>query len=88
MESKPLNNTGTNLEKYYNENNQCMLLGFGSTYEERNKLYRIAKFATGKYLLPGFGHISTYSLDLSSCKMNTWYTIQRTEDGNLVILEI
>ena len=88
METKPLTNKGTSLDKYYNENNQCMLLGFSSTYEERNKLYRIARFAAGKYLFPGFGHISSYSLDLSSCKMNTWYSIQRTEDGNLVILEI
>ena len=88
METKAVHNKSTSLEKYYNENHQCMLLGFGSTYEERNKLYRIARFATGKYLFPGFGHISTYSLDLSSCKMNTWYSIQRTADGNLIILEI
>lgn len=88
MESSPLHNTGTNLEKYYNENSQCMLLGFGSTYEDRNKLYKIARFATGKALFPGFGHVKKYSLDLSSCKMNTWYSIQRTEDGNLVIKEI
>ena len=47
--------------KYYNENNQCMLLGFGSTYEERNRLYKISSFATGKYPFPGFGHVNNYS---------------------------
>lgn len=88
MENKPVRNKSTTLEKYYNENSQCMLLGFGSTYEERNMLYKIARFANGKYLFPGFGHISNYSLDLSGCKINTWYSIQRTAEGNLVILEI
>ena len=88
METKSVSNKSTSLEKYYNENRQCMLLGFGSTFSARNKLYVISRFATGKYLVPGFGHISNYSLDLSSCRMNTWYSIQRTIDGNLVILEI
>ena len=87
METKPQRNKSTNLEKYYDENEQCMLYGFGSTYAERNNLYKIARFATGKYPVPAFGYITDYSLDLSSCKINTWYSIQRTADGNLVIVE-
>ena len=88
MENKALKNKSTSLEKYYNENQQCMLFGFGSSYSARNKLYKIARFATGKYYIPGFGHCRNYSLDLSSCKINTWYSIQRTWDGNLIIKEI
>ena len=88
MQTKPLRNKSTTLEKYYDENHQCMLLGFGSTYEERNRLYKIARFANGNYLVPAFGHVVSYSLDLSNCKINTWYSIKRTANGNLVILEI
>ena len=88
METKPLRNKSTSLEKYYDENRQCMLFGFGSTFSARNKLYKIARFATGKNFVPGFGHKRNYSVDLSSCKMNTWYSIQRTNDGNLIILEL
>ena len=88
MESKPAKNKSTTLEKYYDENHQCMLLGFGSTFEERNKLYKIARFATNHFLVLSFGHVKSYSLDLSNCRINTWYSIQRTADGNLIILEI
>ena len=88
MEAKPDRNKSTNLEKYYNENHQCMLLGFGSTFEERNNLYKIARFATKKLFVPGFGRISSYQIDLSGCKMNTWYSIQRTAEGDLIIQEI
>lgn len=88
MQSKPQRNKSTLLEKYYNENHQCMLLGFGSSFEERNMLYKISRFATGNYLVPSFGHVTTYSLDLSNCRINTWYSIKRTADGNLVIVEI
>ena len=88
MQTKPQRNKSTILEKYYNENHQCMLLGFGSSFEERNKLYTISRFATGNYFVPSFGHVTTYSLDLSNCRINTWYSIHRTADGNLVISEI
>lgn len=88
MQTRPLRNKSTSLEKYYDENFQCMLLGFGSSYEERNRLYKIARFATGKYPVPSFGHVTTYSIDLSSCRINNWYSIQREADGNLVVVEL
>ena len=88
MQTKPMRNKSTSLEKYYDENFQCMLLGFGSSYEARNRLYKIARFATGKYLVPTFGHVTTYSIDLSSCHINNWYSIHRDSDGNLVVVEL
>ena len=88
METKPARYKSTSLEKYYDENFQCMLLGFGSSYEARNRLYKIARFATGKYPVPTFGHVTTYSIDLSSCRMNNWYSIHREPDGNLVLIEL
>ena len=87
MENSVPKKRSTTLQKYYNENNQCMLLGFGSTYEERNRLYKISSFATGKYPFPGFGHVNNYSLDLSSCKIDTWYSIHRDSAGNLMVVE-
>lgn len=78
----------TSLEKFYDDNGQCLLLGFGSTYKERNELYKIARFATKKLPVFTFGRVSLYSLDLSSCKINRYYSIQRISNGNLVVVEL
>lgn len=79
---------GTDLEKYYDENAQCLLLGHGSTYEERRQLYRLARFSTKKLPVLNFGTINTYTIDLSPCKVGVFYSIKRNNYGNLVIEEL
>ena len=80
---------GTLLEKYYDDNNQCLLLGYGSSLYERQELYRIARFTTKKLLVvPDFGHTTTFSIDLSECKNDVYYSIQILSDGRVVVKEI
>lgn len=81
-------NKGTMLEKYYDDNHQCLLLGFGSTLEQRQYLYKIAKFATGCLFIPHFGMVTPYSLDLSECKIEVFYSVERTPDGKIYIREL
>lgn len=79
---------GTSLEKYYNDDGQCMLLGFGSSLKDRKNLYKISIFANRKYPVINFGLIDTYRLDLSNCKTNTYYSITYNQDGRLGIQEL
>lgn len=79
---------GTSLEKYYDENGQCMLLGYGSTLRQRQNLYKLARFATGKLPVFAFGKRNTLLLDLSPCKIETYYSIKRNQFGNLVVEEL
>lgn len=88
MQTNPAWKKKTSLEKFYDDNRQCLLLGFGSTFDERHELYKIARFATRKIPVLSFGRVSEYSMDLSSCKINRFYSIQRTTDGNLIVVEL
>ncbi len=78
----------TTLEKFYDDNGQCLLLGFGSTYQARSNLYTIARFANKKLPVFTFGRVSTYTLDLSSCKINRYYSIQRIGNDKMIIVEL
>ncbi len=88
MQTKPSGKKKTSLEKFYDDNKQCLLLGFGSTFEERNDLYKIARFTTRRLPVLSFGHISDFSIDLSECKINCYYSIQRTSDGRIIVVEL
>ncbi len=79
---------GTLLEKYYDDYGQCMLLGYGSSYQARKKLYRIAAFATGKYKVPAFGLVTRFSIDLSGCRPDRYYSISFDENGRYVVQEL
>ena len=79
---------GTLLEKYYNDYGQCMLLGYGSSLKARRQLYKIAVFATGKYKVPGFGHVTRFSIDLSGCRPDRYYSISFSADGDYVVEEL
>ena len=89
METRKDRSGGTSLEKYYDDNGQCLLLGYNSTLYERQELYKIARFATRKLVVvPYFGHTSTYSVDLSCCKNDVYYSIEILYDGKIVVKEI
>ena len=79
---------GTLLEKYYDDYGQCMLLGYGSSLRQRKLLYRIAAFATGKYMVPGFGLVTRFSIDLSGCRPDRYYSIRFNEAGSFVVEEL
>lgn len=79
---------GTSFEKYYNENGQCMLLGYGSTLRERQNMYKMARFITGKLPVFDFGKRNSYIIDLSPCKTEVYYSIKRDRYTNLVIEEL
>lgn len=79
---------GTLLEKYYDDYGQCMLLGYGSSLSDRKKLYRIAAFATGKYRVPSFGLVTRFSIDLSGCRPDRYYSISFNENGSFVVEEL
>lgn len=80
---------GTDLSRYYNENGQCMLLGYGSYLKQRKAMYRIANFTLGKYpVLDFFKKTTTLSLDLSGCRTGYYYSISSTENGDLVVSEL
>lgn len=80
----------TNLEKYYNENKQCMLYGYGTTYTQRHLLYNIATFATKTTLfpIPDFGFTNKYILDLSNCVNDKYYSVTKVPDGKLMLQEL
>ena len=79
---------GTHLEKYYDDYGQYMLLGYGSSLSARKKLYHIAAFATGKYKIPSFGLVTRFSIDLSGCRPDRYYSISFDENGQYVVEEL
>lgn len=79
---------GTLLEKYYDDYGQCMLLGYGSSLSQRKLLYRIAAFATGKYKVPSFALVTRFSIDLSGCRPDRYYSIRFSADGDYVVEEL
>ena len=89
METKKDRHGGTELEKYYDDNGQCLLLGYGSSLYERQQLFKIARFATKKLIIvPTFNHTTTYSIDLSECKNDIYYSIQILSNGKIIVKEI
>lgn len=80
--------SGTDLVKYYNENNQCMLLGYESTYKKRNRMYCISSFATGKIPVLNFGFSEKLIIDLSNCSSDRYYSIKSSYNGDLIIQEL
>ena len=89
LETRKDRKGGTSLEKYYDDNGQCLLLGYNSTLYDRQELYKISRFANKKLLVvPMFGHTTTYSVDLSNCKNDIYYSIEILSDGQIVVREI
>ena len=79
---------GTLLEKYYDDYSQCMLLGYGSSLRQRKLLYKIAAFATGKYKVPSFALVTRFSIDLSACRPDRYYSIRFNEAGSYIVEEL
>lgn len=76
---------GTQLEKYYEDNRECILLGKNSTKKNREDLYIISRFTNKNYYVPTFGFVNTYILDLSNCEADCFYTISCNNSGKLTL---
>ena len=79
---------GTSLEKYFDDDAQCMLLGSDSTYKERTSLYNVAIFATHKYPVWNFSLTQKMTVDLSLCKTDVYYSVIQNENGGLELHEL
>lgn len=88
IEERKERKNGTDLEKYYNDYGQCMLYGYGTTWAQRKALYQISTLATGKNKVINIGIKSTFSLDLSGCSTEKYYSIFSDENGNLFVKEL
>lgn len=88
IESVKLNRQGTELERYYNENNECYLIGNQKQKKQRNFLYTISRFANKKYAVPTLGFVSTYVIDLSNCSSDVYYSISCDRNGKLILLQM
>lgn len=88
IEEKEEVKRGTNLEKYYNYNNQCMLFTKGYSDEDRRNFYRLSKYATEKYPLFNLGQVRTYSIDLSDCKPYRYYSVSADSTGKVIVSEL
>ena len=79
---------GTSLEKYYNENGQCILLGYSSSKQQRKNLYKLARFTLSKKNIFSFKYKKTLTIDLSSCINGKYYSIVSVPSGNLLLREL
>jgi hypothetical protein len=77
--------SGTDLERYYMENRQCMLLGTGSTYKNRHDLYMLARFALNPAAAFSAGFSAGYTVDLSRCETGVYYAVFTNSNGRLEI---
>lgn len=76
---------GIKLEKYYDENKQCILFSQTYSLKSRKRLYTISRFINKKYLVPTFNFIKTSTINLSECKNDVFYIISCDKNGNLIL---
>lgn len=79
---------GTQLEKYYGENRECILLGKPSLKKNRENLYLISRFTNKNYLIPTFGIVNSYTLDLSNCEPDVYYTVSCDSKGKIILRQM
>lgn len=76
---------GIKLEKYYDENKQCILFSQNYSLKSRKRLYLISRFVNKKYLVPTFNFIKNSTINLSECKNDVFYIISCDKSGNLIL---
>ena len=88
LDNKVRGHKYTDLEKYYNENGVCILLGAGVPENDRKDLFYLSKFATGKLPVYNFGKTHVFSVDLSGCENGRYYSIHLNSRGGIEIEEL
>ena len=78
----------TSLSRYYDENQECHLLGSNSTKKNRQRLYNISRFANGKSRVFKIGKVQKITVDLSWCQTDTYYSIGPGKDNELVLKKL
>lgn len=78
---------GTLLTPYYLENNKCLLLGFGFSDNQMEKLHSIVKYSLSKFS----SFLGVFSkkviIDLSRCEIGKIYSVIVNPNGNIILLE-
>ncbi|MBQ9495670.1 MAG: hypothetical protein IJR50_08540 [Treponema sp.] len=74
---------GTKLPQYYGEHGKCLLLGAGSTFEDRRNLHTLLRFALNPAARFAAGFSRTYTVDLSRCATGVYYSITTGTDGTI-----
>lgn len=87
-EGKDLKKKGINLEKYYIDNKECLLLGNGCSPKSRHELYKIERFSNSVFFNLLAGEKSIYTVDLSKCKTGYKYSINYSESEGFTLKEI
>lgn len=78
----------TSLSRYYDENQECHLLGSNSTKKNRQRLYNISRFANGKSRVFKIGKVQKITVDLSWCQTDTYYSISVGKNNELVLKKL
>ena len=78
----------TSLSRYYDENQECHLLGSSSTKKNRQRLYNISSFANGKSKVFKIGKVQKITVDLSWCQTDSYYSISVGKDDELVLKKL
>ncbi|MBP3709491.1 MAG: hypothetical protein J6I73_03680 [Treponema sp.] len=76
---------GTMLSQYYSEHGQCLLLGAGSTCDDRRNLHTLLRFALNPAAHFAAGFSRTYTIDLSRCATGVYYSITTGTDGTIAL---
>ena len=85
MLGNPIRTKATSLSRYYDENKECLLLGFGSSKKERQRLYNISAFSNGHFKVARIGRVKKISTDLSFCQTGIYYSLRAGKNGELVL---
>lgn len=88
IEQKKDSKRGTKLRKYYTENRECLLLGNDSTKSQRRALYNISLLGIKYLTFLHFHFVEYFTINLSECKTNRYYSITCDKNGNLFVSEI
>lgn len=79
---------GIKLEKYYNENGQCILFSKNHSKKSKKSLYVISQFINKKYFVPTLNFVDIFTIDLSTCKNDVFYVIFCDKNGNLILRQM
>lgn len=88
LEGQRFHTVGTSLNRYYDENQECLLLGASSTKKDRQHLYNISSFANGKNFVFKIGKVHQLTVDLSYCQTGAYYSVSVGKDGKLELKKI
>lgn len=88
IEKSKLLTKGTKLEKYYTEDNECLLAGNVYNKKQKKYLYNISRLVNPNFPIINFGFTKKVYVDLSNCKVGKYYSINSDSAGLFYISEL